>query len=103
MKLCSVLAACYDEILQSYSTVICFQVAELQEKVSKAVEENQKLQGKLLLLTREKQAIDKKVICIKKHIVISSIIMMIHSTNYVFISSIIRMSHSRIPFQMLCY
>jgi hypothetical protein len=37
-------------------------VAELQENVSKAVEETQKLQGKLLLLTREKQASDKKVI-----------------------------------------
>jgi hypothetical protein len=53
---------------------MCFQVAELQEKVSKAVEDNKKLQGKLLLLTREKQATDKKVI---------------HSTNCIFNSGIL--------------
>ncbi|PNF20905.1 BRCA1-associated protein [Cryptotermes secundus] len=37
------------------------EVAELQEKISKAVEENKKLQEKLLLLSREKQAADKKL------------------------------------------
>ncbi|PSN56725.1 BRCA1-associated protein [Blattella germanica] len=37
------------------------EVAELQEKAAKALEENEKLQSKLLLLTREKQATDKKV------------------------------------------
>ncbi|KAJ4445291.1 hypothetical protein ANN_07095 [Periplaneta americana] len=37
------------------------EAAELQEKASKTLEENQKLQGKLLLLTREKQATDKKL------------------------------------------
>jgi hypothetical protein len=37
-------------------------VAELQDKVSKAAEENQQLQGKLSLLSRERQAADKKVI-----------------------------------------
>jgi hypothetical protein len=41
--------------------MVCFQVAELQDKVSKAVEENQKLQGKLSFLSREKQTADKKV------------------------------------------
>jgi hypothetical protein len=48
--------------LQRNDIIICFQAAELQEKVNKAVEENQKLQGKLLLLSREKQSSDKKVI-----------------------------------------
>jgi hypothetical protein len=33
----------------------------LQEKLGKTLEENQKFQEKLLLLTREKQATDKKV------------------------------------------
>jgi len=37
------------------------QAAELQEKLSKTLEENQKLQEKLVLLSREKQATDKKV------------------------------------------
>jgi hypothetical protein len=37
------------------------QAAELQEKLSKTLEENQKLQEKLLLISREKQTTDKKV------------------------------------------
>jgi len=37
------------------------QVADLQEKLSKTMEENQKLQEKHLLVSREKQATDKKV------------------------------------------
>jgi hypothetical protein len=41
--------------------VVCSQAAELQEKLSKTMEENQRLQEKLLILSREKQATDKKV------------------------------------------
>ena len=44
-----------------YSILLCMQAAELQEKLSKTLEENQKLQEKLVLLSREKQATDKKV------------------------------------------
>jgi hypothetical protein len=72
--------------LQRNYIIVCFQVAELQEKISKAVEENQKLQGKLLLLSREKQAADKKVI---------------HSISYTFNSRIIMLTfkvHSVVQF-----
>jgi len=48
-------------VLQRNCIVLCLQAAELQEKLSKTLEENQKLQEKLLLLSREKQATDKKV------------------------------------------
>jgi hypothetical protein len=47
--------------LQRSCIVFCLQAAELQEKLGKTLEENQKFQEKLLLLSREKQATDKKV------------------------------------------
>ena len=47
--------------MQIQLIAVLFQTAELQEKASKALEENQKLQGKLLMVTRERQALDKKV------------------------------------------
>lgn len=51
----------FEEKLARVEQQTLAEVAELQEKISKAVEENQKLQGKLLLLSREKQTADKKL------------------------------------------
>jgi hypothetical protein len=48
-------------VLQTNCIILCLQAAELQEKLSRTLEENQKLQEKLVLLSREKQATDKKV------------------------------------------
>jgi len=52
---------CFLECFAKSCIVLCLQAAELQEKLSKTLEESQKLQEKLLLLSREKQATDKKV------------------------------------------
>jgi hypothetical protein len=59
------------------------QAAELQEKLSKTLEENQKLQEKLLLLSREKQATDKKVTLCTTSICISKIIVFTCKTHQV--------------------
>lgn len=59
-SICCALFPFWNALQRNYIE-FCLQAAELQEKLGKTLEENQKFQEKLLLLTREKQATDKKV------------------------------------------